>query len=149
MGCSSLYSGLLTSSEIVQVFLPTNLSLTHLMSAPFCPSQDRCNIINTTLGFLTQKVKLENFNTILIGLLMKNSNNLRITGVALPLGKVKVARHSTYGLFLFFFPSLFYSAWSQSFIPYIILALAEWFLQIWVWISHSFTVSLLSYALSR
>lgn len=86
------------------------LPISHLPTSrqlPFCPSQDRCNIINTTLGFLTQKVKLETFNTILIGLLMKNSNNLRITGVMLPLGKVKVARHSTYSLFLFF--SLHYS----------------------------------------
>lgn len=80
--------------------LPTSHQL------PFCPSQDRCNIINTTLGFLTQKVKLETFNTILIGVLMKNSNNLPVTGVVSPPGKIKVAWHSTV-VYFYFFPSFF------------------------------------------
>lgn len=37
---------------------------------------------------------------------MKNSNNLPVTEVVSPPDKSKVARHTTYGLFLFF-PSFF------------------------------------------
>jgi hypothetical protein len=114
------------NTETVQVIFTYQsvAGLPHTRSHfPFCLSQDRCNITNTTLGFLTKKVKLETSDTIFIGVLMKNSNNLPVTGVVSPPGTIKVASHFTLcSIFILF---LYSSPSSQPFIPYVVLFLAE------------------------